>query len=1232
MSADFRKSLPSGMLPLLTLSECRYQVYHWFFPVVCVLATLFGYFIVQNLSAEKGVLLSGPYYLTKTLLTVAFVIPFIQAFFITRASTRDAQYRTQELVFTSGVGKADLLLSRYLAVVVTSTLIYCCFLAGIIGELYLNREPETSLIQLVANLAFSSLIFILPAMLLSSLVLFAAGLFSGSSLLVYLVAAIMFFIYALLKSVTGSPVMANPFILNETLKWLFDLLDPVAGAGFFEQVKFWTVAERNHQHISFTQALILNRTLVIGGVFTLMLAIFYRYQLRLSTEGKVRSWRTFFTGKKGKAAAESTMELSYTGISPNSTRQAWVTACWALCHREYMATLASKAFLLITLIWSVLLAGEVISGFRYLESLNVTPLPTTSVAINRFISDILPNFTALFLVFFSAEMAWRDKQLNISDLLQATPISNGQRFLAKWLALTFIPLTFISLAILISMLVEISYGSTPDIPLYLSLFYYLGLPFLCLATLCLFVHTLCTNKLIAMLITLAVVVLSQSSLGYYVGIEHGLFKFANTVKLQHSELIGFSAVSDAFNGYIRVWLSLSLVMAMLSFALRTRTNGQGLRQQAGIGRISQQIQALKQTLGKPGLALLLLASLSTVINAGYVYYQSNIIGHYASSEARSKWRAGYEKAYARYQDLPVPKVIATSTELALYPEQRRFALSASYQLQNQTREVISQVLISTHKDVGYSNLVLENATLTNHDAKYGQYLYTLETPLQPGDKIRFSFEAERSHNGYNGVLIDSFFTPDFIYFRDLRYMPFFGFTEHYTLKDDDEREEYDLAPLPREPQLEEAIAANQGDFSDDYFWARVETKISTSAQHVAVAPGELLSQSSKNNRNYFHYRTQEPIRKVSVIISAKLDKSSRQVEGTSLEVYHSPAHREIAREHLDAMAATLSYGNRHFSRYRAKQLRLFEVPSSLGYSGYAMPQMMLLDENLAFSVDRNNADAFDHLYRRTAHETAHQWWGHGLDSALEEGNLMLVETLAVYTQARLLEQKYGKEYLHTLQQYAHDRYLFGRGQSQLEEKPLYRAEENHLIYSKGTMAMNALQARLGADTVNRALQQVIKHHSYPDNPATSLDFIAALSKLAGKEHTGFINKWLKQVVIDDWVIESTRLRQTPDKRFELELCLSNQGYIEEGGAGQSAITEFESVDIGIFTQAPASFYHKAPDHRTLLKSSLKVNQQASCRRYLLNEKPAYVVLDPYYQSIDHRRENNIAGLELNEMH
>ncbi|WP_341206696.1 M1 family aminopeptidase, partial [uncultured Psychrosphaera sp.] len=433
------------------------------------------------------------------------------------------------------------------------------------------------------------------------------------------------------------------------------------------------------------------------------------------------------------------------------------------------------------------------------------------------------------------------------------------------------------------------------------------------------------------------------------------------------------------------------------------------------------------------------------------------------------------------------------------------------------------------------------------------------------------------------------------------------------------RREFGLPELPVALSLEQDITKHDGDFSHQLKWATIETRLTTAENHIAVAPGELISHSKDDNRNVYHYKTKQPIRKIQPVLSGVFMVSERDVDGINVEVYHIEKHTKIAQEHIEAIADTLRYGNQNFGRYPYKQLRLFEVPNVFNQSGYAMPQMMLIDEKLGFVVDRSNNQAFDHLYRRTVHETAHQWWGHGLDSAITEGGSVLVETLAVYTQAQLLIQKYGEAYLHRFLQYENNRYLYGRGQSPETEKPLYRADEKHLIYSKGTIAMNAIQKQLGANKVNEALRLVLKKHGYPNKPATTLDFIHALNTVTNFEHQDFIKQWLQQVVVNDWTIESTHVTTLVNGLYSVDVCISNYATTDN---------KSQLVELALFSEHPANLFDKPADNRTLLHTKVNVIQPNTCFNFEVLKRPEFIQLDPYYQSIDQQRENNTKRLAV----
>jgi hypothetical protein len=1192
----------------LILSELKLQTNNLMFYLLLLISIFVGLMAVKGLQSDNGVLAWGPYYLTRLLLTVGFLIPVIQSIFVVKATVRDAQYHMEELTFTTSISKFKFLLYRWLGVFIPSLLAYFSFLIGIcIGLILVSLEVDIPIDHnlLLSTLTWVSTVFMIPAMLLSSVLLFTLGLFSRSSLKVYIAAGLSFFLYQILSAITGSPMMAQPFVLNETLKLVFDFVNPMATSEFYQQVKHWSMEERNSQQVMLNGSLMVNRLLLMLLTIGSALLVYKFYSLTLRSSKKIKHFKKINIKIENNESSKITLNPIFPAKKSSSS------AFFSLMKYEYLASITTKTFILISAICAFMIGSNVLSTFTYQETLGVTSLATTTIAINEYISNILPKLSSLFLVLFSAEIMWRDKELHIGDLIDVTPISNVQRFMAKWSALVFIPFTFITLAIVISVFLQLFFGGVIEPLLYLSLYIYVGLPLICVATLLLFINALSPNKITAIGLSLVVVILSQSNLGQFIGLEHGIFKFGTSPQLIHSELVGFSATSDAFWGYMMLWGSISVLLVLTSFFLMNR------------GHSKVTIKSLRKINFKqvnPALtSVFILFSLSTLFATANIYYQTKTVGNYVSNNDHNQWKANYEDTYGKYQGLKQPTVIDVTTEIDLFPSERRYVLKGKFILQNKTEQLISEVLINTHKDVTYTNVELKNATLKTFDPSFNQYIFTLNEPLQPLETVELTFNASRTHNGYNGTITDSFVTKDFVYFLDVRYVPKVGFSKHLTLKNEMLRAHYGLIPLPPEKTIEEDIIRYNGDFSFQYQWATIETKISTHIDHIAVAPGELLRHVVLNNRNVYHYKTVDAVRHIQAIVSGKLSLSQRMLDGTNLEVYHLEKHTKIAQEHLDSMADTLAYGNKHFGQYQAKQLRVIEMPNVLKTPGYAMPQTILLDERYGFSVDRKNTKAFDHLYRRTSHETAHQWWAHSLDSAITEGSSVLSETISNYTQAQLLKQKYGAEYHNRFMQWSSDRYFMDRGQTTTTEKPLYRTDEHHILYSKGTIAMNALGKKLGTDKINEALKILLKNHRYPKKPATSLDFIHALNSATNFKQEALINYWLKEVAVNDWKIETAELSMLDNSKYQVSVCLSNK-------LGAS-YPELE-VELGLFTENPVFLYDKPKDQRTLMNRTIKIDSTKNCFKYQVPDRPNFVSIDPYYQTLDQERENNLMPLTL----
>lgn len=1202
-------SRSQSMLWPLIGQELKVQLHQPGFIIFAIIAGLIGSFVMQNQPITAGVEVWGPFYIASSVVKLGFCLPAVIAFFTPKATLRVFQYNMVELTFSTPVSKFHWLLSRWVGLFSAVLLVYICFIAGKIIGLHFMDIASIDYGVMASAFFWPSALLILPAMLLATSLLFAVGLFSRSSLVIYITAGFAFIGYQTLLMLTGSPIMAQPILLSETLNTAFRMVDPLGASAFFEQVAHWDIAQRNTQHITLDNSLLINRALILLAIVVTLALTYTKFSLTLPT-------------KKLRRAPSQPVNAMHNDYQPTASAFHLSAKCKAfisLFKKEYMLTIKTKSFALVIAFLAFVVGSEVFSGLAYLERLGVTPLPTTSIVVNRYMHDVIPNFGALFIAFFVAQIMWRDKEYDIAELIDTTPSTNAQFYAAKWLTIVCIPVTFITVSIIVASSIQLLFGGTPDISIYLSVFYYAGAPLVCLASLFLLFHSLISSKIIAMVLSFFITILAQSSLGVFIGIKHGMLRFGSTPALEHSQLLGFSATASAFNDYMMFWAALSLAFILLGFALFSRGIEISLSQ-----RLSTFIGSHQKARG--AITIICLCSLASIVLSGsHLFYQTNVIGQYKSSESMHQWRADYERKYIKYQDLVQPSITDVKNDVAFYPAKRRLKMSSTYQLTNRTDQAIKQILVSTHHLFTYSDVKVSNASLVSFDNAHKQYLWQLNTPLLAGESTTLSFKADYQQNGHNGIIHDNFLSEDFSYFTGYRYMPMLGYVTHYQLKSPQLRKEYNLAPLTTPLALEQDIAKHHGDFSANYMWTTTDITLSTVKGQTAIAPGELVKQWQDNERSYFHYVNKKPMRRVLTYFSFKHQKSSRIVDGINLEVYHRPQASDLAAEHLDAMADTVRYANKHFSPYDSKQLRLVEMPSLLGYSGFAASQTLLLDERYGFAVKRDNlANSFDNLYRRTLHETAHQWWGYALDSALTEGSSVLVETLTKLTEVLIMEPQYGKEYVRTLTQYEHDRYFIGRGRTQVQEKPLYRAGEKYLLYSKGSVAMRALVKRLGSQALTQTLSNLISNHHYPKPPATTLDFINLLKQQVPESEYDFIDSWLTHVTLDDWQITKQSLTENADGTIAANVCYVNQ---REYVSDQPVILDSRvTSQLVFFTKHPSQLFNKPIDENTLASITVTSDSQEQCVTKQLTQRPTYIAIDPYYLTLDSERENNLVAL------
>jgi ABC-2 type transport system permease protein len=359
-------------------------------------------------------------------------------------------------------------------------------------------------------------------------------------------------------------------------------------------------------------------------------------------------------------------------------------------------------------------------------------------------------------------------------------------------------------------------------------------------------------------------------------------------------------------------------------------------------------------------------------------------------------------------------------------------------------------------------------------------------------------------------------------------------------------------------------------------------------------------------------------------MSAKLEVKKEIHKGVEIAVYYHKEHYWNVDRMIESSKDSLDYFIEAFGPYQHKQLRIIEFP---GYRNFAQSfaNTVPYSENIGFITDLRDNKEIDPVYYVTAHEVAHQWFGHQLNAANVQGSAVLSESLSQYAALMVVEKKYGEEKIRKFLTFELDSYLRGRANEYLEEMPMLRAENQQYIhYRKGSVVMMALRERIGEQNMNRALRELITKYRFSDSiQPTTLDLVAALKSVASTKDLPFIDDQFKQISIYDLkIIDTEIIRQTPNE-YSLTLTVSARQF-EADGKGQETEQPFdEFVDIMLFSEDPNDF---SSQNKILYRKKHHLISGENSITIKSKSPSFYVGIDPFVRFIDRDSGDNIRKL------
>jgi len=1192
--------------------EWRYHARQASFIAAALLFFLLGFALTATGFGPKNLYINAPYLVTESFGFLSLFSVFAIAIFGSNAVVRDAEHRMEEIVYASPVGRFHYLFSRFAGVFLAT---FTCLSTSAIGMLLGSRMPWLD-VERIAPIDVRSYLWALavlttPNVLFATTMLFAIAALTRSALATYVGAVFINILYFVGAALTNSPLMAasTPGAGGGMLP---ALLDPFGLSSFFEETRYWTMAEKNGRFLALEGTFLFNRMVWMGVSAAIWAGVYKTFSFRLLGRSKPKKTKAQRVAEGTEVAEPASQPSAYATVTPSAkTLRCWLASYASATRLELGVLLKSVPFVLLIVLW-MLLEGTELRSDIFGGEYGSARYPATGLIITA-LRKPLALSGLILLIYYGAEVFWREHRFRMSAVLGATPVPGSVMIASKWTALTALVGCLITSGVTVGVALQMTKGYWQFEPLlYLSLFYFIGLPLALYAAAIVLIHALSPGKYVGMVAALLFVFFTQRA--QMLGLDHHLWRFASAPPVKHTAMNGFGDHAAPFHGFMLYWSALGALFLLLAAGLWRSTGAHPKdRLRLLFGRSSPR-----------GRRLALVLAFVIAASGGFIFYNTNILNAYTTTNALFDWKADYEKTYHPLAALPQPRISDIQAEVDLHPGERRYRVAGRYALVNDTQAAIETVLVAIRRDARTAEVSLPDARLATKDERFGMFRFELHSPLAPGARTELRFDLSFAHQGLEDGEHDDTIVDNGSFVMGFRSFPTIGYRKGYELRDPRERRKRGLSASAVVP-LEEDAAHGADPEASEIAWVNFAATVSTSVDQIVVAPGHLERTWERDGRRYFQYRSQSPIRSFFAFASARYEVAKRHHRDTSVELYYHPEHRMNVERVLDAAVESLDCFEARFGPYPHPELKMAEVPSYWDFGGVAMPSTIYFVEDRVFLTDARDPRRLDLVTRRVAHEVAHQWWGHQLAPASIEGSTAIVESLTKYAELLVMERKHGREHVRQQLEMELVRYLSGRSREEHEEVPLYKVgDQAYLFYAKGALIMNAIRALIGDEAMNGALMSLKQEHGGPGGHATTLDLLEHLRRAAPREKFGLIEEWMKEIVLYDLKVAAASAKQRADGRYEVTIRVAAAKSKADGRGNESPVPLRESIQIGIFKVHPDDI--EGPE-AILYLNPHELHEGESELSIVVDAPPAFVAVDPYVLRIDKNRLDNIKALE-----
>lgn len=1100
-----------------------------------------------------------------TQLFVLFLIPI----FIGGSIYRDFQSNTFNLLYSFPVAKQSYLTEKFLSGSLMVGIILLLFCLGLfLGTLIPGVNPN-----LVGSNSLSH--YLSP--------LFWIALFN-----LLWIGIIVFSVVSLSRSIhAGFITVILLFVLRRAMLFIFSgpenmdtitLLDPFGEATVMISTGSWTVSEINSSLIPISIELILNRAIWLAIALAIGCASYLSFELN---HAPIQLRIVPFRRNPGTKR----MKTVHTTWSTYSLFPIWLQTSLELSKFQFRAIIKSRTFIvliIVSLLFMILLLGQVNPEY----TTRIYPLTQVMLLLpSLFFSFIVMLITFLYAGF----LVHKDNRATMNALVDASSVPSASLLVSKLLTLLKLQVVLLSLIIIGGISVQLWKGYIHlELQQYFIQVY--GLLFIgqiIWAIAALFIQTVIPNQYLGFFI---LILFSFGLSGIEsIGIEKGIFIFNGGIIPQYSDLSGYDSSIRSFLVHKVYWFVFGILLLILSYLFAQRGLVFSIRERFIIARkrITKKVSIYL------GIIIFAFIALGTTISLQV--YPSKA---HTSGPDLNQRKVDAEDRIGHLEHILQPELSAISLSLDIYPEQKSFSGTGSLLLINNSAQPIDTLMLSYPTGVRLRELPSRAFQIFDSDTILNYEVLVLNEQLQSGDSIEVRFTvAETPENWFSEkqkvVSNGTFFLADF---------PLIGYPDVISSKKN-------IPPDELQATKNSYVGKHVGLMDTDF-------TISTSLNQLAFAPGILQERWEENGRSFYHYKSEKSIRNGIPIQSGSFEVFEDSVYGIDLKIYYHSSHTFNLDRMMTAMKATIDYSTTHFGPYPFEELRIIEFSRSYGNFAQSFAYTLPFSEAAGFfSKQDSSENRFDDVFRLTAHEVAHQWWGHQIIPAEALGSRFLTEAFAEFTAVQILEQEYGTEKKQLYLDLIRNRYFNQRGRAS-KESPLTMAKPDEALvtYSKGLLALQSLNDHLEPGAFSDILRKFFyKYARNEDSYPTSHDFIAHLEQEVPDSLTYLITDLFKEVTLYESLPGDYQVQKQEDDSYKIEVDLLFEKFRNHTpGMEITALPLKDFVEIEVYDNTES----------VIAAKTIQVNATKTTITLTTGVKPQKIILDPHRKLIEQNYSNN----------